>query len=119
MCHARKILLLSLAVAWLTSAESAFGQSVTVDSLSADSLCCDTLPTTYEGYMLDEVVVRPYLPPVSMQPIRFSPTDAQLLQQPGEGFNPLGLILWGISKIVGPRHKMTREEKFRKVMDNY
>lgn len=47
--------------------------------------------------------------------------DEQLLanQDKARGFNPLGLIAWGVQKLL-PRHpKLTKREKLKIVLDNY
>ena len=79
----------------------------------------DSLFTPIPDMMLDEVVVT--APRLDRMGVSFhiDPKEAQLMQSQPAGFNPLALVGWGISEIVGPRHKMTQRERLKKALDNY
>ena len=92
-----------------------------VDSVRVDTVKTlrDSLFTPFPDMMLDEVVVT--APRLDRTGVSFhiDAKEAQLMQSQPAGFNPLALVGWVISKIVGPRHKMTQRERLKKALDNY
>lgn len=40
-------------------------------------------------------------------------------QEKAKGFNPLGLVVWVVKKLLPRRRKLTREEKQKIILDNY
>ena len=95
----------------------------TVDSLhlagDRERTLRDSLFMPLPDMMLDEVVVTaPRLDRIGV-PLRIDPVEAQLMQGQPAGFNPLALVGWIVSKIVGHRHKMTQRERWKQAIDNY
>ena len=88
----------------------------------ADSLDADTIRLIPSTRQLAEVVVWGKHRPKDFMPhTPRAKVDNELLanQEKAMGFNPLGLIAWGVSKLL-PRHpKLTKKEKQKIVMDNY
>ena len=90
---------------------------------SADSVPADStrikLFASAPYYLLDEVTIFGRRRDRTTVDFHVDPIDYQLMQSQPMGFNPLGLAELLVKKIVGPRHKMTRHERWKKAIDNY
>lgn len=88
-----------------------------------DSLCSDTIRLIPKAHALAEVEVWGHYgtPGGKLYPEDEDNVETQLVanQEAAKGFNPLGLIAWGVRKLLPRRPKLTRKEKQKIIMDNY
>lgn len=68
---------------------------------------------------LAEVIVYGKKPGPKFNYSGMTKTDAQLANYQGGGFNILGLAAMAVDALVKDKHKMTKQQKVKKILDNY